>query len=103
MAKLDVSDLAHLSTLQVASSVKLETVDLSHNAELTTLSLPNATTASGLEAAGLAEHWYLTDIDSALPLGDESYSVEWDLRPDASTASMSMAPLTYWNTMTQGA
>lgn len=78
VTKLDVSDLAHLSTLQVASSVKLETVDLSHNAELTTLSLPNATTASGLEAAGLAEHWYLTDIDSALPLGDESYSVEWD-------------------------
>lgn len=78
VTKLDVSDLAHLSTLQVASSVKLETVDLSHNAELTTLSLPNATTASGLEAAGLAEHWYLTDIDSALPLGDDSYSVEWD-------------------------
>ncbi|MBM6675263.1 zinc-ribbon domain-containing protein [Olsenella uli] len=61
LTELDTSDLPQLAALDV-SSEPLAALDLSGNGALTSLSVPDATQVSGLDATGLREVWLTADI-----------------------------------------
>ena len=64
LERVDTGDLSNLKQLTVDGEGP-EGIDVSHNDQLTSISVPNETDVSGADAAGLEERWLLVNYSCA--------------------------------------